>query len=140
MLLAAQHMGDPLLHVVDHVGQQEQHRAVRPGQHEVLDRRVLEHRLAADQVIDHGRALVRRAEPERPSSTGPEGAVPAEAVVAAVLITGPGDHVLALAIAVVSHALGVQPLGGLGVLDQVRRLKVRALVLAAVDPEPAPSR
>ena len=63
VLLAADHVGDAHRDVVDDVGQQEHGRTVGAGHHEVFDQPVLERRGAADQVLDHGLALVRGAEP-----------------------------------------------------------------------------
>ncbi len=139
MLLAADHVRNPLHHVIDDIAQQEQDRPVGSGQHEILDGRVLEHGLAAYQVVHDGRTLVGRTEPQRPARARPEAAVPAVAVVAPVLVTGPGDDVLAGAVAVVSAPLLVELLRRGCVLGQVGRLEVRSLVLAGVDAEPGES-
>ena len=74
-------------------------------QHEVFDQRVLEHRLAADEVDDLGRALARRAEPQGPSLARPQPAITAEPVVAGTLVAlGPRVDHLAGAVAVVGVA------------------------------------
>lgn len=127
MLVTADDQSDPLVEVVDHVGDQEDWRAVAAGDDEVLDRRVRERRLTPDQVYDDRLALGGRAEPQRPTLHVLQAPVPAEAVVAEVLRTGPFLELLTGAVAVVRAALRVELLGGLAVTVGVLRLEVRTL-------------
>ncbi len=77
--------------------------------HEVFDQRVLEHRLAADEVDDLRRALARRAEPQRPALARLQPAIAAEPVVARTLVAlRPGVDHFAGAVAVVGVAALVE--------------------------------
>jgi hypothetical protein len=118
MLLTANDVGDPLVHVVHDACEQKEHRAVGTGKHEVLDRRVLERRRAAHQVGHDGHAVVRDTEPQCPAGTVLQAPVPAKAVVAAIPVAGAGDSVLPGAVAVVGPPLLVEVLRGCGVLGQ----------------------
>ena len=140
VLLGPGHQADPLAHVIDHVGQQEQHRPVRADEDKVLQGGVLERRLAPHQVVHHRGALVRGAEPHGPALPGPEAPVPAEPVVAPVLITGPGHDRVAGAVAVVGQPGVVQSLRGRLVPGQVVRLEVGTLVLVGRHPQPGQGR
>ena len=64
-ILAAQHVRDAHVEVVDRVGEEEHRRAVRAHDHEVGDRRPLDRHLAADDVDERAAALVGRAEADR---------------------------------------------------------------------------
>ena len=58
MVLAADHVGDARVEVVDGDGEVVEDRAVRPGDHGVVEVDVAEARLAPDEVADHGLPLV----------------------------------------------------------------------------------
>lgn len=127
VLVTPDNQGDALVEVVDHVGDQEDRGAVTAGDDEVLDRRVREGRLTPDEVHDDRLALGGRTEPQRPALHVLQPPVPAEAVVAEVLRTGPLLELLTGAVAVVRAALRVELLCGLGVTVGVLRLEVRTL-------------
>ena len=103
VLLAAKYVRDRHVGVVHDVGQQERGRAVGAQQHEVLDVRVLDTDLAADEVVERGGAIVRRAEAQGPTGAGTETSVTTETVVAGLpsrrLVAG--LHLLRRALAVV---------------------------------------
>ena len=58
MVLAADHVGDARVEVVDRDGEVVEHRPVRAGDHGVVQVQVLETRLAADDVVNDRRSLV----------------------------------------------------------------------------------
>ena len=64
-VLAADHLGDPHLEVVDRVGQEEDRGAIGPHDHEVVDQRPLDLHLTADQVGEAAHAVIGGAEPQR---------------------------------------------------------------------------
>ncbi len=65
VVVAAHHLGDPHLGVVDGDREVVEDRAVAAGDHEVVVAGVGEGDLAADQVLDHGLALVGDPQPDR---------------------------------------------------------------------------
>ena len=96
VVLAADHVGDAHERVVDRVGEQEHRRAVRAEEDEVLEGGVGELDVAADEVVEAGRAVVGGAEAQRPPVAGLEAPVAAAAVVArrAAALLGPRLDVL----------------------------------------------
>ena len=82
VVLAADHVGDPHVLVVHDVGQEEGRAPVRAHDDEVLDVTVLEHDLAADDVVPTGHTVIRNAEAQGATRARLEPPVAAEAVVA----------------------------------------------------------
>ncbi len=136
VLFGPDDMGDPHVYVVDHVGEQEQHRPIRPGDGKIVDRCVVEYHLAAHHVVDDRAARVGGAEPHHPARPWLEAEVAAVAVIAAVLIAGSCDYFLAGAGAVVGVALGNQIQHGRQVLVGVGRLEHRSLIAGFVHAKP----
>ncbi len=76
VVFATDHVGDAHLHVVDRRGQVVGRRPVGAGDHEVLDRAVLEGHRAADVVVDHG--LAGNVDGESPRRRPPLGLEPGD--------------------------------------------------------------
>ena len=68
-VLAAQHVRDAHVDVVDRVREEEHRRAVGPDDDEVGDRRPVDGDLAADRVHERAASRIRRAEPDRTRAT-----------------------------------------------------------------------
>ena len=80
MILAAHHVRDAGVEVVDRDGEVVEHRPVGAGDHGIVEMDVLEARVAADHVVDDRRALVGHAQAHRAVGLG----LAAEAAVGAV--------------------------------------------------------
>ena len=70
VVLAAHHVRDPCVEIVDRDGEVVEHRAVGAGDHRVVQMDVLEAGVAADHVVDDRGALVGHAQAHRPLRLG----------------------------------------------------------------------
>ena len=125
---AAHDVGDAHVEVVHHDGEVVERRAVGAGDHEVVLERVLERRLAADDVLDDRGALVGH-----PQAHGPLALVlAAEAAVAVLLV--PRLDLLAAGGRAVGAAVVDQLLDDLGVAIGPLGLEDRLLVVVELEP------
>ena len=65
MVVPADHLGDPHVRVVDGDGEVVERGAVSPGDHQIVGEPVLEANRAADQIVDHGLALIGDPQADR---------------------------------------------------------------------------
>ena len=131
MIVAAHHLGDPHLGVVDGDGEVVEDRAVAAGDDEVVVAAVGKADRAADQVLDHGLAVVGHAQPHRAAAVA--GRLAAVAAVGAVLGL-PGLDVLGGGRVAVGGAGVEQLLQRLGVALGPRGLRDRPHVPVELEP------
>ena len=129
VVLAAHHVRDAGVQVVDRDREVVEHRAVRARDHGVVEMQVLEAGLAADQVVHDRRALLGDAQAHRSARLriAPEAALGS---VAALV----GLHVLGGGVAVVGVARVQQRLERLLVAAAALALKDRPLVPVELQP------
>ena len=154
MVVAADHIGDPHLEIVDGDREVVQRRAVAARDHEVVGEPVLEPHRPADHVLDRGLALVGNLEPDRRPLPRPRLAavagVAVRLLVGANVVRGRGVRVgaarfdqlgdpLAMAIAALGLAhralVPVELEPAQGVEDLLDVLGSRALAVGVLDPE-----
>ena len=123
MIVAADHMGDAHVVVVDHHRQHVGRVAVAAQQHEVVEVLVLPDHAALDLVLDHGLAGLRRLQPDRRLHAGgglgrvavaPHPVIEAGAALGARLLAHRRE-LLRRGVAVIGLAVGEQLLGDLAV-------------------------
>ena len=145
-VLAAQHVRDAHVDVVDRVGEEEHRRAVRPHDHEVGDRRPLDRDLAADDVGERAASFVGGAEANRaePALGDVRGALLGGEIAATAVVARRAAFLHRLLVALPHLGFGAealvrvagvdQPLRGREVAVETRALEMRALVPLETEP------
>jgi hypothetical protein len=146
-VLAADHVCDVHVDVVDGVGEEEDRRAVRAQDHEVVDQRPLDLHVSPDQVVETAHPRVGCAEPDdaRASLGRERGAFRGREVAAVPVVAGGATgcprrlgallQLVFGAVALVREAGGEQPIDGLPI--QMRAVTLQHGPLVPVEPEPA---
>jgi hypothetical protein len=129
MVLAPHDVRDGGVEIVDRDGEVVEHRAVRPGDHGVVEMEVLEARVPTDHVVDDRRPLVAHAQAHRAVGL----ALAAEAALGAVLLLV-GLHVLGGGVRAVGAAGPEQRLEHLAVALGALGLQDRTLVPVELQP------